>query len=57
MITGVVRDRSTTSVLKVCSLTSMTEPSLGAAVSADCRRLLPALRGRLPRTQIDGTVE
>ena len=65
-ITGVVRDRSATSLLKVCSVTSMTKAdavTAGAGVAvasvggAAAGRLLPALRGGLPRAQVDGTVE
>ena len=65
-ITGVVRDRWTTSSLKVSSVTSNTDgrrlPGAGLASLAvgraggPVRCLLPALGGGLPGTEIDGTV-
>ena len=64
-ITGVVRDRSATSLLKVSSVTSITNadagplacaPSPASAAVGGPRRLLPALGGGLSRAKVDGTV-
>ena len=62
-MTGVVRDRTATSVLKVSSVTSNTNadasPVRGRAVGGlgGPGRLLPALRGGLPRAEVNGTVD
>ena len=59
--TGTVRERATTSVLNVSSVTSKMNPESRARLAASGRALLrgtlPALHGGLAGAQVDGAME